>query len=192
MTKLKTMSDSSLFIGHDIVNLSAFMVLLALPYLPAELFTDNYNAAKFLHLTGLLWFYGGLIVATFCLSRFVWTQPELDHGKLAYGYRAILLLELWCIPSVALLAFGGMAMVHQIGGLDLHRWAYHGYLFLLATPPILMAIPRFYHKRLINNSQLNLMQEQRKARIQDWLFILLMSGVILAISASMMWKTALL
>jgi hypothetical protein len=75
---------------------------------------------------------------------------------LPYFSADILVLEFWCIPSIALMA-------HQLGGLETQRWAYHGYLFLLATPLILMIIPRFYHKRLINNMQINVAGERRKA-----------------------------
>jgi hypothetical protein len=138
-----------------------------------------------------MWFYGGLILSSFCLSRFVWTQPSLDHDKLAYGYRVILVLEFWCIPSIALMAYGGMAMVSQMGGLESQRWAYHGYLFLLATPPILMIIPRLYHKRLIRNGQIDVARERRLALWQDWLFIALMTAIVGAMSASMVWKSVL-
>lgn len=191
MAKLENVRDSTLFAAHDIVNILVFLFLLSLPYASGKFLIADYSAGKWLHLAGLLWFYAGLVFGAFCLSRFVWTQPALDHEKLAHGYRVILVLELWCIPSIAMLAYGGMAMVAQVGGLDTHKWAYHGYIFLLATPPILMVIPRFYHKRLIRNPAINLVKEQRLALFQDWIFIFLMTAIVLAISASMIWKTAL-
>lgn len=184
-------ADKRLFAAHDSVNILVFLFLLGLPYLPRDLLPGDYMAGKLLHLAGLLWFYGGLILSAFSASRLVWSQPALSHGKIAYGYRFILLLELWCIPSIALLAYGGMAMADKIGGLQANPWAFHGYLFLLATPPILMAIPRFYHKRLITDVDLNLAKEKRLALLQDWAFIVLMTVIVVAISASMLWKTAL-
>jgi hypothetical protein len=181
--------DSFLFAAHDGVNLLIFFFLISLPYVSTDLLVGNYQVGKILHLLGLLWFYGGLILSSFCLSRFVWTQPSLNHNKLAYGYRVILVLEFWCIPSIALMAYGGMAMVSQIGGLESHLWAYYGYLFLLATPPILMIIPRLYHKRLINNEDINIHREQHLALWQDWFFIFMMTVIIAVISSSMVWKT---
>jgi hypothetical protein len=191
MPELTRIKDTALFASHDIVNVLVFMFLLGLPYFSADILVQNYMTGKIIHLMGLMWFYGGLIFSSFCLSRFVWTQPSLDHDKLAYGYRVILVLEFWCIPSIALMAYGGMAMAHQLGGLEAQRWAYHGYLFLLATPPVLMIIPRFYHKRLIKNVQINVAVERRKALWQDWIFITLMTAIIGATSASMVWKTVI-
>jgi hypothetical protein len=189
MTELTRIKDSSLFASHDIVNVLVFVFLLGLPYFSADLLVESYMTGKIIHLLGLMWFYGGLIFSSFCLSRFVWTQPSLDHDMLAYGYRIILVLEFWCIPSIALMAYGGMAMVQQLGGMEAQRWAYQGYMFLLVTPPILMLIPRFYHKRLIKNGLLDVGRERRKALWQDWLFIALMTAVIGVMSASMVWKT---
>jgi hypothetical protein len=191
MPELRRVKDPFLFASHDVVNILVFIFLLALPYASSDFLLEDYTSGKIVHLLGLMWFYGGLILSSFCLSRFVWTQPSLNHDKLAYGYRVILVLEFWCIPSIAMMAYGGMAMVSQLGGLESHRWAYHGYLFLLATPPILMIIPRFYHKRLIRNEQVDVVQERRMALWQDWLFIALMTAIITALSASMVWKSVL-
>ena len=110
MPELTRIKNSSLFASHDIVNVLVFMFLLGLPYFSSDIMVQNYMTGKIIHLLGLMWFYGGLIFSSFCLSRFVWTQPSLDHDKLAYGYRVILVLEFWCIPSIALMAYGGMAM----------------------------------------------------------------------------------
>jgi hypothetical protein len=189
MPELKKSRDSFLFASHDIVNVLVFVFLLGLPYFGADVLVHDYMTGKILHLFGLMWFSGGLIFSTFCLSRFVWTQPSLDHDKLAYGYRVILVLEFWCIPSIALMAYGGMTMVDQLGGLQAQRWAFQGYLFLLATPPILMLIPRFYHKRLIKDREVDVDRERRKALWQDWIFLALMTAVIGVLSASMVWKT---
>ena len=191
MSELKRINDLVLFAAHDVVSVLVFIFLLALPYVSTEIFLSSYASGKIIHLLGLMWFYGGLIFSSFCLSRFVWSQPSLDQDKLAYGYRVILVLEFWCIPSIALLAYGGMSMVEQLGGLKSQLWAYHGYLFLLATPPVLMIISRFYHKRFIRAASLDVRREQRLAVWQDWIFIFLMTGVVGAISASMVWKSAI-
>lgn len=189
MPELKRCNDSFLFVAHDVVSVLVFIFVLALPYVSTEVFLSSYASGKIIHLLGLMWFYGGLIFSSFCLSRFVWSQPSLDQDKLAYGYRVILVLEFWCIPSIALLAYGGMSMVEQIGGLKSQVWAYQGYLFLLATPPVLMVISRFYHKRFITTANLNVRREQRLAVWQDWIFIFLMTGIVAAITASMVWKS---
>jgi hypothetical protein len=87
MPELTRIKDTSLFVSHDIVNILVFLFLLGLPYFSADILVQNYMTGKIIHLLGLMWFYGGLILTAFCLSRFVWTQPSLDHDKLAYGYR---------------------------------------------------------------------------------------------------------
>lgn len=191
MPELKRFNDSFLFVAHDVVSVLVFIFVLSLPYLSTDTFLQNYSSGKIIHLLGLLWFFGGLILSSFCLSRFIWTQPSLNQEKLAYGYRVILVLEFWCIPSIALLAYSGMSMVEQMGGLESQIWAYHGCLFLLATPPVLMIISRLYHKRFIKNADLNVPREQRLAVWQDWVFIFLMTGVVGTITASMVWKTAI-
>jgi hypothetical protein len=148
--------------------------------------------AKILHLLGIGWFYGGLIASTVSVSRFIWTQPALDHDKLAHGFRFLLVLELFCIPSIALIAFGGVAMVSQLGGFESHPWAYQGYLALLYSPVILMITPRIYHKRLIKNPDVHIEREMRMAFWLDWSFISVMSLGVGGLSASMIWKVPLL
>ena len=189
MTKLKIASDTTLFRSHDIANILVFLFVIGLPYAGAGLFPASYQAGKLLHLMGLVWFFGGLIFAAFCASRFVWSQPNLDHDRVAWSFRAILVLELFCIPSIALMAYGGVAMANQLGGVNSQAWMFHGYLFLLGTPIILMVIPRFYHKRIIKDVELDIAKEQRLALWQDWVFIVLMSALLAAISGSMVWKT---
>lgn len=189
MPELKHFNDPFLFAAHDVVSVLVFIFVLFLPYVSTEIFVQNYSSGEIIHLLGLMWFYGGLILSSFCISRFVWSQPSLNQEKLAYGYRVILVLEFFCIPSIALLAYGGMSMAEQIGGLKSQPWAYHGYLFLLVTPPVLMVISRLYHKRFIKTASLNVRREQRLAVWQDWIFIFLMTGVVGAITASMVWKT---
>ncbi len=183
--------DTLLFAAHDGVNALVFLFMLGLPYAGAGFLVQDYMTGKILHLLGLMWFYAGVIASTFSLSRFVWTQPSLNHDKLAYGYRVILVFEFWCIPSIALMAYGGMAMVSQLGGLKSQPWAYQSYLFLLASPPIMMIIPRVYHKRLIKNADVNIVREKRLALWQDWGFIVVMTFIVGCLCASMVWKSAL-
>jgi hypothetical protein len=183
--------DPFLFAAHDAVNVIVFLVVLALPRVDPGLLVQDYLTGKVLHLLGLGWFFAGLIVATAVVSRFVWMQPALDHEKLAWGYRFILVLELFCIPSIALMAYGGMSMVSLIGGLDAQPWAYQGYLFLLLSPAILMITPRFVHKRLIKNPAVEIERERRVAFMMDWSFIAVMTLIFGSLTVSMVWKTAL-
>ena len=90
------------------------------------------------------------------------------------------------------MAYGGMAMISRMGGFEHWPWAYQGYLVLLYTPPVLMILPRLYHKRLIRNGQLDVARERRLALWQDWLFIALMTAIVGGISASMVWKSVLI
>lgn len=183
--------DRFLYASHDVLNVVIFLLVFSLPYVGSSLLVQDYTTGKLLHLFGLMWFYGGLIVSSFVASRFVWMQPSLDHDKLAFGYRFILVLECFCIPSIALMAYGGTAMVAQLGGLDDQPWANLGYLFLLSSPPILMITPRLVHKRLIKNADVDIERERRLAFWMDWSFIVLMTLIIGFLSSSMLRKVAL-
>ena len=184
-------SDPFLFAAHDGVNALVLLFMLGLPYAGPSLLVENYLTAKMLHQLGLMWFFGGLIVCAVCVSRFIWMQPSLDHDKIAYGFRFILVLELCSIPSIALMAYGGMSMVSRMGGFEHWPWAYQGYLMLLYTPPVLMIIPRFYHKRLIKNSAVRIEREKRLAFWQDWSFVVVMTLVMGYLVASMVRKFTL-
>jgi hypothetical protein len=147
--------------------------------------------AKVLHLLGVGWFYGGLITSSVAVSRFIWMQPALDHEKLAHGFRFLLVLELVSIPSLALIAYGGVAMVSSLGGLEAQPWAYQGYLAVLFSPVALMITPRLYHKRLIKNPDVDIEREKRLAFWLDWSFIAVMTLGVGGLAASMVWKDPL-
>jgi len=115
-------------------------------------------------------------------------QPALDHDKLAHGFRFLLVLEVFCIPSIILIAYAGMAMVSQLGGVEAQPWAHQGYLALLYSPLALMITPRLYHKRLIKNPDVHIEREGRLAFWLDWSFIIVMMLGIGYLSASMVWK----
>lgn len=183
--------DRFLFAAHDGVNALVLLVMLGLPYAGSSLLVQDYLTGKILHLLGLMWFFGGLILATFCVSRFIWMQPSLDHEKIAYGFRFILVLELCCIPSIALMAYGGMAMASRMGGFERWPWAYQGYLMLLYSPPVMMIIPRLYHKRLIKNAHVHIEREKRLAFWQDWSFIAVMTLFMGYLTTSMLRKFTL-
>ena len=156
-----------------------------------KLLVQDYMTARILHVLGLGWFYGGLILSAAAVSRFIWTQPGLDHAKLAHGFRFLLVLELLAIPSIALIAYGGMGMVSQLGGLESQPWANQGYLALLYSPVVLMITPRLYHKRLIKNPNVQFEREKRLAFWLDWSFIAVMSLGVGALAAAMLRKTPL-
>lgn len=183
--------DPYLFAAHDVVNVLVLLFVLGLPYANPDLLVQDYMNAKVLHLLGVGWFYGGLITATVAVSRFIWMQPNLDHAKLAHGFRFLLVLEVFCIPSIILIAYAGMAMVHHLGGIEAQPWANQGYLALLYSPVVLMITPRLYHKRLIKNPDVDIERERRLAFWLDWSFIFAMTGGIGALAASMVWKVAL-
>lgn len=186
------LSDSLLYRAHDGINILVFLVLLRLYVGDSSWLLQDYYIGRFLHLLGFAWFFGGLIFASFVMSRYVWGQAALNHQRLAEGFRFILMLEFWCIPSVAMIAYGGMVMVERLGGLEPNPWAHQAYWFLLATPPILMIIPRFYHKRFIQDPEIDFAYEKRKAFWQDWIFIVLMALMMGALVYTMMYKTPLL
>ncbi len=183
--------DRLLYAAHDVVNVAVFAVVFCLPYFVDAMPTPEYTTAKIIHLLGIGWFFGGLIAGTVCISRFIWTQPSLDHDKLAHGFRFVLRLELYCIPSIAVIAYGGMAMVTQLGGLEVQPWAEQGYLALLYSPIVLIITPRLYHKRLIKNPNVDIPRERRLAHLLDWSFIAVMTVGGGTLAASMVWKTAL-
>ena len=184
--------DPFLFAAHDSVNVLVFLLVFGLPHAGPGLLVQDYTTARIIHLLGLGWFYGGLIASPVSVSRFIWMQPSLDHDKLAHGFRFLLVLELFAIPSIALIAYGGMAMVSQLGGLESRPWAYQGYLALLYSPVALMITPRLYHKRLIKNPKVNIERERRLAFWLDWSFIIVMTLGIGGLAASMVWKTPLI
>ncbi len=167
------------------------LIVFGLPRVDPGLLAQDYMTAKILHLLGLGWFFGGLIASSVSVSRFIWMQPALDHDKLAHGFRFLLVLELFCIPSIALIAYGGMAMVLPLGGLDSQPWAYQGYLALLYSPVILMITPRLYHKRLIKNPDVHIERERRLAFWLDSSFIVVMTLGGGCLAASMVWKAPL-
>jgi hypothetical protein len=180
-----------LFAAHDGVNLLVLLVVFGLIHAGPGLLVQDYLTAKILHLLGLGWFFGGLVLAAVSVSRFIWTQPSLDHDKLAHGFRFLLMLELFCIPSIALIAYGGMAMVSHLGGLESQPWANQGYLAVLYSPVVLMITPRLYHKRLIKNPDVNIEREKRLAFWLDWSFIVVMTLGVGFLAASMVRKTPL-
>jgi hypothetical protein len=180
-----------LFAAHDIVNLLVLLLVLGLPHAGPDLLVQDYMSAKFLHLLGFGWFYGGLVAAPVSVSRFIWMQPSLDHDKLAHGFRFLLVLELFAIPSLALIAYGGMAMVSQLGGFEPQPWAHQGYLAVLYSPLALMITPRFYHKRLIKNPNVDIEREKRLAFWLDWSFIVVMTLGVGSLALSMVRKVPL-
>ncbi len=183
--------DPLLFAAHDGVNVLVLLIVFFLPRVDSGLLVQNYTTAKILHLLGLGWFFGGLLASTVSVSRFIWMQPSLDHARLAHGFRFLLVLELLCIPSIALIAYGGTAMVSQLGGLESQAWAYQGYLALLFSPVVLMITPRLYHKRLIKDPQVDIEREKRLAFWLDWSFIGVMGLGVGCLAASMVWKVPL-
>ncbi|MBW2399944.1 MAG: hypothetical protein JRG80_11815 [Deltaproteobacteria bacterium] len=184
-------SDPFLFAAHDGVNVLVLLFVLGLPHADPSLLVQDYTDAKVLHLLGVGWFYGGLITSTVAVSRFIWMQPALDHDKLAHGFRFLLVLEVFCIPSIILIAYAGMAMVSHLGGFESQPWAHQGYLALLYSPVALMITPRLYHKRLIRNPNVDIERERRLAFWLDWSFIIVMTLGIGFLAASMVRKTAL-
>jgi hypothetical protein len=183
--------DPYLFAGHEIVNVLVFLFVLGLPHAGPDFLVQDYTNAKILHLLGIGWFFGGLVAAPVSVSRFIWTQPALDHKKLAHGFRFLLVLELLSLPSIALIAWGGVAMVVPLGGFESQPWAYQGYLAVLASPPILMITPRLYHKRLIKNPDVHIERERRMAFWLDSSFICVMGLGVGFLATSMVWKTPL-
>jgi hypothetical protein len=183
--------DRFLFAAHDGVNVLVLLFVLGLPHADPSLLVQDYMDAKVLHLLGIGWFFGGLIASSVAVSRFIWMQPHLDHDKLAHGFRFLLVLEVFCIPSIILIAYAGMGMVSQLGGLESQPWAHQGYLVLLYSPVVLMITPRLYHKRLIKNPKVNIERERRLAFWLDSSFIVVMTIGIGYLAASMVWKTAL-
>jgi hypothetical protein len=183
--------DRFLFAAHDGVNVLVLLFVLGLPHADPSLLVQDYMDAKVLHLLGIGWFFGGLIASSVAVSRFIWMQPHLDHDKLAHGFRFLLVLEVFCIPSIILIAYAGMGMVSQLGGLESQPWARQGYLVLLYSPVVLMITPRLYHKRLIKNPKVNIERERRLAFWLDSSFIVVMTIGIGYLAASMVWKTAL-
>jgi hypothetical protein len=183
--------DRLLFAVHDGVNALVLLFVFGLPYADPSFLIQNYMDAKVLHLLGVGWFYGGLITSTVTVSRFIWMQPALDHEKLAHGFRFLLVLEVFCIPSIILIAYAGMAMLSQLGGFESQPWAHQGYLALLYSPIALMITPRLYHKRLIKNPNVHIERERRLAFWLDWSFIIVMTLGIGGLAASMVWKTPL-
>jgi hypothetical protein len=184
-------SDPYLFAAHDAVNVVVLLVVFGLPHAAPGLLVQDYADAKVLHLLGIGWFFGGLITASVAVSRFIWTQPALDHEKLAHGFRFLLALEVLSIPSLILIAYGGMSMVSNLGGMDAQPWAHQGYLAVLYSPVVLMITPRLYHKRLIKNRNVDIERERRLAFWLDSSFIVVMTLGIGALAASMVWKVAL-
>jgi hypothetical protein len=180
-----------LYAAHDGANVLVFLIMLGLPRVDPGLSMPDYTTAKILHLMGIGWFFGGLIASSVTVSRFIWTQPSLDHDKLAHGFRFLLRLELCCIPSIAMIAYGGIAMITHLGGLESQPWAYQGYLALLYSPIVLMITPRLYHKRLIKNPDVDIDRERRLAFWLDWSFIAVTALGGGALAASMVWKTSL-
>ena len=183
--------DPLLFAAHDGANVLVLLLVFGLPHAGPGLLVQDYVTARILHLLGLGWFFGGLIASSVSVSRFIWMQPSLDHDKLAHGFRFLLVLELLCIPSIALIAYGGMAMVSQLGGLESQPWAYQGYLALLFSPLVLMITPRLYHKRLIKNPDVHIEREKRLAFWLDWSFIVVMTLGVGGLAASMVWRAPL-
>ena len=92
--------DRFLFAAHDGVNVLVLLFVLGLPHADPSLLVQDYMDAKVLHLLGIGWFFGGLIASSVAVSRFIWMQPHLDHDKLAHGFRFLLVLEVFCIPSI--------------------------------------------------------------------------------------------
>jgi hypothetical protein len=115
-------------------------------------------------------------------------QPALDPDKLAHGFRFLLVLEVFCIPSIILIAYAGMAMVSQLGGFESQPWAHQGYLALLYSPVALRITLRLYHKRLIKNPSVNIEHERRLAFWLDSSLIIVMTLGIGYLAASMVWK----
>jgi len=183
--------DKFLFAAHDAINVLVLLFVFGLAHAGPDFLMQDYTAAKILHLLGLGWFFGGLLASTVSVSRFIWLQPFLDHEKLAHGFRFLLFLELLCIPSIALIAYGGMAMVAQLGGLQSQPWAYQGYLALLFSPLVLMITPRLYHKRLIQDPGVDIEREKRLAFWLDSGFIVVMSLGLSGLVTSMVLKVTL-
>ena len=109
-------SDPYLFAAHDAVNVVVLLVVFGLPHAAPGLLATM-RMQRLLHLLGIGWFFGGMITASVAVSRFIWTQPALDHEKLAHGFRFLLALEVLSIPSLILIAYGGMSMVSNLGGM---------------------------------------------------------------------------
>ena len=185
-------SDPFLFAAHDGVNVLVLLFVLGLPHADPSLLVQDYMNAKVLHLLGIGWFFGGLITSSVTVSRFIWMQPALDHEKLAHGFRFLLVLEVFCIPSIILIAYAGMAMVSQLGGFESQPWAHQGYLALLYSPVALMITLRLYHKHLIKNPSVNIEHERRLAFWLDSSFIIVMTLGIGYLAASMVWKIPVL
>jgi hypothetical protein len=187
----KNPRDTALYVAHDAINVLVLLIVFSLPRVDPGLLVQQYTTAKILHLLGIGWFYGGLIAGTVSVSRFIWMQPSLTHDQLAHGCRFLLGLELVSIPSIALIAYGGMGMVSALGGLEAQTWAYQGYMALLFSPVVLMITPRLHHKRLIKNPDVDIDRERRLAFWMDWSFIILMTVGIGSLAASMVRKTPL-
>ena len=115
-------------------------------------------------------------------------HDAVNVQKLAHRFRFLLVLEVFCIPSIMLIAYAGMAMVSQLGGIESQPWAYQGYLALLYSPIVLMITPRLYHKRLIKNPNVHIERERRLAFWLDWSFIIVVTLGIGYLAASMVWK----
>ncbi len=183
--------DTLLFNVHDGINVLALLFVISLYFAESRLITLNYETGKTLHLLGVLWFYGGMIMAAFVLNRFIFEQPAIDLDKIADGYRFMLLLEVGCALSIGLIAIGGMAMLAQRGGVAAHAWAAEAYYILFFVPPIYIVSSRIWHRRFIKAVNINIEREKRIAFWQDWLYVIGMTAAVLFLSSTMTFDTPL-
>ncbi len=183
--------DPLLFVFHDGINVLTLLFIISFYFVEPGFITLNYGTGKTLHLLGVIWFYGGLIMGATVLNRFIFEHRVVDLDIIADGYRFMLLLEMFCVPSIGLIAIGGLAMLAQKGGLDAHAWAAEAYHILFFIPPIYIVSSRIWHRRFIKAVNINIARETRIAFWQDWGYVIGMTAAVLLLSSTMIFDTPL-
>jgi uncharacterized membrane protein len=90
-----------------------------------------YEWHKLLHLTGVIVFFGNLVVGPLWVA-FAWPASERSH--LAFAARTLLAADIWVTtPSVQLAVWNGLFLAGALGGARVHPWLVQSLVLVAVT-----------------------------------------------------------
>lgn len=90
-----------------------------------------YEWHKLLHLTGVIVFFGNLVVGPVWVA-FAWPAAERTH--LAFAAKTLLAADIWVTtPGVQLAVWNGLFLAGALGGARVHPWLVQSLLLVVVT-----------------------------------------------------------
>jgi uncharacterized membrane protein len=133
-----------------------------------------YEWHKVLHLTGVIVFFGNMVVGPLWVA-FAW--PAADRSHLGFALRTLLAADIWLTtPGVQLTVWNGLFLAGSMGGVRVHPWLAQSLVLVVITALLSVAAVLPAQERLARAAETN---DEAALRAAIWRWALWGSLVML-------------